>query len=50
MFGLDDLRGFTMGEKSIQKSVPLYLTAATMDVVDHTFPYLVNKKFATGTK
>ncbi|KAJ3113642.1 hypothetical protein HDU96_003111 [Phlyctochytrium bullatum] len=47
MLGLDDLRQWTM-DGNIQKSVKIYLTAETMEVVARAFPYMVDTKNATG--
>ncbi|ORX79151.1 hypothetical protein BCR32DRAFT_234467 [Anaeromyces robustus] len=49
MLGLDDLRQWTIGgENKVQEYIPIYLNQATMDVVSHTFPYLVNRNLASG--
>ncbi|KAJ2001812.1 hypothetical protein GGI04_002079 [Coemansia thaxteri] len=45
MLGLDDLRQWTA---SLKMSIPIYCDKETMDVVAHTFPYLVDTKCATG--
>lgn len=50
VFGMDDLRQWTIGgEKySVQNHIDVYLSQQSMDVVDAAFPYLVDKKKATG--
>ncbi|KAI8622517.1 beta-lactamase-like protein [Chytriomyces sp. MP71] len=52
MGGLDDLRVWTYCDPAVkvivQASIPIYVSAATMDVVARAFPYLVNKASATG--
>jgi len=46
---LDDLRQWTIGgENKVQEYIPIYLSQETMDVVSHSFPYLVNKTLASG--
>ncbi|KAL4401949.1 hypothetical protein ACI68E_001600 [Malassezia pachydermatis] len=47
ILGLDDLRSWTMGG-CIQSHVDVYLTPECMTTVRSTFPYLVDKSFATG--
>jgi phosphoribosyl 1,2-cyclic phosphodiesterase len=47
MFGLDDLRQWTLGA-AIQESVDIYLNKPTMAFVQHVFPYLVNTSMASG--
>lgn len=46
-FGLDDLRSWTLGG-FVQPWVDVYCSQTTLDEVERTFPYLVNKAFATG--
>lgn len=46
-YGLDDLRGWTLGS-SIQSHINVYLSSEAMEVVTRTFPYLVDSLFATG--
>ncbi|KAJ3341940.1 hypothetical protein HDU93_003761 [Gonapodya sp. JEL0774] len=50
MFGLDDLRQFTIGPKGYrtQDHVDVYCNTETMNVVATAFPYLVDKSKATG--
>ncbi|ORX54235.1 hypothetical protein BCR36DRAFT_348290 [Piromyces finnis] len=49
ILGLDDLRQWTIGgENKVQEYIPIYLSQETMDVVSHSFPYLVNKTLASG--
>jgi len=49
ILGLDDLRQWTIGgENKVQEYIPIYLSKECMDVVSHTFPYLVNKTLASG--
>ncbi|KIY52801.1 hypothetical protein FISHEDRAFT_34626 [Fistulina hepatica ATCC 64428] len=45
--GLDDLRGWTL-HKQVQDHVDIYASEATYNEVQRAFPYLVDKKFATG--
>ncbi|PIL26300.1 hypothetical protein GSI_12056 [Ganoderma sinense ZZ0214-1] len=47
MNGLDDLRGWTL-RGAIQPHIDIYLSAETFIEVKVTFPYLVQKEFATG--
>ncbi|KAI9022119.1 beta-lactamase-like protein [Hyaloraphidium curvatum] len=49
-FGLDDLRQWTIGPKEYrtQDAIDVYLNEETLDVVAGAFPYLVDKKRATG--
>lgn len=46
-FGLDDLRSWTLGG-FVQDHIDVYCTKVTLDAIGKTFPYLVNKNFATG--
>ncbi|KAG0164594.1 hypothetical protein DFQ28_010087 [Apophysomyces sp. BC1034] len=46
-YGLDDLRPWTLN-RSIQPTVDIYLATETMETIQTTFPYLVNKDLATG--
>ncbi|KAJ3024169.1 hypothetical protein HKX48_005572 [Thoreauomyces humboldtii] len=51
VLGLDDLRQWTIGatpETRVQDHVPVYLSRSTMEVVSGAFPYLVDRKKATG--
>ncbi|RKO90716.1 beta-lactamase-like protein, partial [Blyttiomyces helicus] len=50
VLGLDDLRQWTIGgaAKSVQDSIPVYLSKECMSVVESVFPYLVDTKKATG--
>ncbi|KAJ3168852.1 hypothetical protein HDU88_001179 [Geranomyces variabilis] len=50
MLGLDDLRQWTIGgaDRSVQDHIDVYLSCAAMEVVARAFPYLVDKKKATG--
>ncbi|KAI8924123.1 beta-lactamase-like protein [Entophlyctis helioformis] len=50
MMGLDELRQWTIGgeTKSVQDVVHVYLGPETMEVVARAFPYMVDKKRATG--
>lgn len=45
--GLDDLRGWTL-HGFVQPSVQMYANERTIDSISKTFPYLVDKKAATG--
>ncbi|PHZ11701.1 uncharacterized protein RHIMIDRAFT_285188 [Rhizopus microsporus ATCC 52813] len=46
-YGLDDLRGWTLGS-SIQSRINVYLSSEAMELVARTFPYLVDSSLATG--
>lgn len=49
MMGLDDLRGWTNSDSfPIAINVPIFLDHITMNVVKQVFPYLVDRKKATG--
>ncbi|KXS18695.1 hypothetical protein M427DRAFT_153070 [Gonapodya prolifera JEL478] len=50
MFGLDDLRQFTIGPPGyrVQDHVDVYCNTETMQVIESAFPYLVDKTKATG--
>lgn len=49
-FGLDDLRQWTIGPEGYrtQHAIDVYLNEETLGVVQGAFPYLVDKKLATG--
>ncbi|WFD36043.1 hypothetical protein MCUN1_002914 [Malassezia cuniculi] len=47
ILGLDDLRSWTM-RGTIQDYVDVFLTQECFSTVQNTFPYLVNRKLATG--
>ncbi|KAJ4000270.1 beta-lactamase-like protein [Lentinula boryana] len=47
MNGLDDLRGWTLGE-SIQTHIDVYVSQGTFTEVQRSFPYLVSKEYASG--
>lgn len=49
-FGLDDLRQWTIGPPNYrtQDAIDVFLDQQTYDVVGAAFPYLVDKKMATG--
>jgi hypothetical protein len=49
-FGLDDLRQWTIGPEGYrtQNAIDVYLNEETMGVVGGAYPYLVDKKMATG--
>ncbi|KAI9066725.1 hypothetical protein FKP32DRAFT_1589417 [Trametes sanguinea] len=47
MNGLDDLRGWTL-HGAIQPHIDVYVSDETYEEVERAFPYLVNKKFASG--
>ncbi|KAG2216504.1 hypothetical protein INT45_013082 [Circinella minor] len=46
-YGMDGLRQWTLGG-AVQKSIDIYLNDETMEVVQRTFPFLVDVRFATG--
>ncbi|KAJ2858218.1 hypothetical protein J3B02_000430 [Coemansia erecta] len=46
MFGLDDLRSWTVAQKS---SIPIFCDSETLQTVSLTFPYLVDTRKATGS-
>lgn len=50
MNGLDDLRSWTLGgpTRSLQESINVYCSERTLETVERTFPYIVDKAFATG--
>ncbi|KAJ3046504.1 hypothetical protein HK097_000805, partial [Rhizophlyctis rosea] len=50
MLGMDDLRQWTIGGKkySVQDHIDVYLNRNTAKVVEGTFPYLFDKRKATG--
>ncbi|KAI9592009.1 beta-lactamase-like protein [Syncephalis fuscata] len=45
IFGLDDLRSFSAVQGT---NIPIYATAKTLEVVHAAFPYLVDRRKATG--
>ncbi|KAF5374919.1 hypothetical protein D9758_000013 [Tetrapyrgos nigripes] len=47
MNGLDDLRGWTLGQH-IQSHIDVYLSQSTFREVQRSFPYMVSKEFASG--
>ncbi|ORY07617.1 Metallo-hydrolase/oxidoreductase, partial [Basidiobolus meristosporus CBS 931.73] len=47
ILGLDDLRQWTLGGR-VQSHIPIYLSSETLEVVEHAFPYLVDRTKATG--
>ncbi|ODQ53921.1 metallo-beta-lactamase family protein [Saitoella complicata NRRL Y-17804] len=46
-FGLDDLRGWTLGGL-VQDTIDVYVSKETMDTIALTFPYMVSKDAGTG--
>lgn len=49
ILGLDDLRGWTNSDIfTVEMNVPIFLDQATMNVIRQTFPYLIDKRKATG--
>ncbi|KAI8138473.1 beta-lactamase-like protein [Fennellomyces sp. T-0311] len=46
-YGMDGLRQWTLGG-AVQKSIDIYLSDETMEVVQRTFPFLVDVRHATG--
>lgn len=49
MMGLDDLRQWTTGKEAVQPAIEIYCSKPTFDVVQRTFPYLVDTGKATGS-
>lgn len=47
MNGLDDLRGWTLGD-AIQTRIDVYVSQSTFFEVQRSFPYLVSREFASG--
>jgi phosphoribosyl 1,2-cyclic phosphodiesterase len=47
MLGLDDLRGWTMNG-AVQSSIDVYCDRATLRYISQVFPYLIDKKLASG--
>lgn len=45
--GLDDLRAWTF-KSAIEKTIPIYCTRTTYDAIASGFPYMSNKKAASG--
>ncbi|GAA5846025.1 hypothetical protein JCM11251_007333 [Rhodosporidiobolus azoricus] len=45
--GLDDLRAWTY-HTAIERTIPIYCTATTYSFIRSSFPYMINKKAASG--
>ncbi|KAJ3295001.1 hypothetical protein HK104_003112 [Borealophlyctis nickersoniae] len=50
LLGMDDLRQWTIGLNAhrVQEYIDIYCSPETLQVVERTFPYMVDKRHATG--